>query len=126
MQKSLSKRIIADFTLHVGERSFLQQFSRSKKAATALMRDEALLRKLAALNFDAGRISCAEVLSVCESALAMLAPAPEEGWLSFAYRFGCDMLFPDEGFARRRVQYGDGALFFLALLQVMLDTERAA
>ena len=126
MQKSLPKRIIADLTLHVGERKFLQRFSRSKKAALALLRDEALLRNVSALSFDAGRITCAEVLGLCESVLAELAPMPEEGWLDFTYRFACDTLFADEGFARRVVQYGDGALFFLALLQVILEAERAA
>ena len=126
MPKQLLKRIISDLTLQITEQGFLQQFSRSKKDVLALLRDETLLQKLAAASFGSGRITCAEVLAICESTLAKLAPLPEEGWLRFSYRFACDTLFPAEDFAALRLKYQDGALFFLAFLQVILDAERAA
>ncbi|MDR2712168.1 MAG: cytidyltransferase-related domain protein [Clostridiales bacterium] len=126
MQKRLFKRIISDLTLHTGKQRFLQQFSRSKKDVLALLRDETLQQNLAAVSFGSGRITCAQVLAICESTLAKLAPVPEEGWLLFTYRFACDTLFPAEDFAALRLKYQDGALFFLALLQVILDAERAA
>ena len=72
--------------------------------------------------YDGSRLSCADVLALCREDLARLSPAPEEGWLAFTYDFARTM-FPEEDFEPRRRRHGAGAVFFLVLLQVLLDAE---
>ena len=71
-------------------------------------------------------VSCAAVLSLCREELERLSPRPEEGWLAYAYGFARGGLFPEQFPDTGREVYGAGASFFLALLQVLFDAERAA
>ena len=75
--------------------------------------------------YDGTRLKCANILMLCREELDCLAPEPEEGWLAFAYDFARKSMFPDPAFEPRRERYGAGAAFLLALLQVLLDAERA-
>ncbi len=72
------------------------------------------------------RLTCGEVLEVCAPVLSRLSPAPEEGWLSFCYRYVRSILYPAGGFAPDGAEYRDGARFFLTVLQTLLDQERKA
>lgn len=73
------------------------------------------------------RLSCARVLELCAPILDALCPqGPEKGWGPFAYQYACRLMFPDNGFAPEAPRCGNGALFYLTVLQVLLDHERAA
>ena len=74
--------------------------------------------------YNGSRLSCADVLALCREDLSRLSPAPEEGWLAFTYDFARKTMFPEEDFEPRRRRHGAGAVFFLVLLQVLLDAER--
>ena len=89
-----------------------------------LLEDQTYLQRFAPL-YDGGRLPCAGVLALCREELDRLSPEPEEGWLAFAYDFARKSMFPEPEFEPRRERHGAGAVFFLSLLQVLLDTERA-
>ena len=45
------------------------------------------------------RFSCAEILEFCRVDMEKLSSEPEEGWLSFAYKYSTHILYPDADFA---------------------------
>lgn len=94
-----------------------------KEMLTGLLEDEKYIQRFAAL-FDGGRLRCGAVLELCRAELERLSPAPEEGWLLFTYDFVRKSMFPEREFEPRRERHGAGAVFFLSLLQVLLDAER--
>lgn len=126
MQKSQGRQMISDLSQALGNRRFLKKFSLTKKAALALLRSEDWSSRLMEVAQMDGPCDCARILSLCQSTLDRLSPEPEEGWLLYSYRFAVDGMFPDADFAPRREAHGDGALFFLAVLQVVFDAERRA
>ena len=66
------------------------------------------------------------MLEVCAPILPKLSPVPEDGWLSFCYRYVRSILYPKGEFAPDAAEYEDGARFFLTVLQTLLDLERQA
>ena len=87
-----------------------------------LLEEQNYLQRFVPL-YDGTRLSCASVLSLCREELNQLSPEPEEGWLLFSYDFARHSMFPEED--PRRERHGGGAVFFLSLLQVLFDAERA-
>ncbi len=75
--------------------------------------------------YNGTRIPCADRLALCRAELNLLSPEPEEGWLLFTYDFARKSMFPEEEFLPRQERHGAGAVFFLSLLQVLFDAERA-
>ncbi|MBD5162681.1 MAG: cytidyltransferase-related domain protein [Oscillibacter sp.] len=90
-----------------------------------LLEEQNYLQRFAPL-YDDTRISCAAVLALCREELARLSPEPEEGWIAFTYDFARKSMFPEEAFLPRQEHHGAGAAFFLSLLQVIFDAERAS
>ena len=75
--------------------------------------------------YDGTRIACGAVLELCRGELDALSPCPEEGWIAFTYDFARKSMFPEADFEPRREEHGAGAIFFLSLLQILFDAERA-
>ncbi len=75
--------------------------------------------------FGGARIACSDVLSLCREELERLSPEPEEGWISFAYDYARRAMFQEPDAQDWQEPHGAGALFFLSLLQVLFDAERA-
>ena len=95
-----------------------------REALAALLEEQNYIQRFVPL-YDGSRLRCADVLALCREDLCALAPEPEEGWLLFTYDFARGTMFPDPANEERRARHGAGAVFFLALLQVLLDAERA-
>ena len=91
---------------------------------SALLEEQNYIQRFAPL-FNGSRLRCADVLALCREDLCRLAPEPEEGWLLFTYDFARGTMFPDPANEERHSRHGAGAVFFLSLLQVLLDAERA-
>ena len=91
---------------------------------SALLEAQNYIQRFAPL-FNGSRLRCADVLALCRKDLCRLAPEPEEGWLLFPYDFARGTMFPDPANEERHSRHGAGAVFFLSLLQVLLDAERA-
>ncbi len=70
------------------------------------------------------RFTCEKILELCCPEIAMLSPEPEEGWLSYAYKFSTHILYPDDEFTAASAPYAAGALLFLSILQFFFDEER--
>ena len=70
------------------------------------------------------RFSCAEILEFCREDMEKLANEPEEGWLSFTYKYSTHILYPDGDFSASAAPYAPSALYFLNVLQYFFDEER--
>ena len=100
-------------------------FAKDKKAALELLRTPGWAEELSQLLPIRRRLECGEVLEVCTPILPKLSPVPEDGWLAFCYRYVRSILYPEGNFAPDAAEYEDGARFYLTVLQVLLDQERA-
>ena len=99
----------------------------NRRALQELMKRPAWVDGLAALFPIRERLSCAHILELCDPILNYLCPkGPEKGWGPFTYQYVCRVMFPDNGFAPEADRCGNGALFYLTVLQVLLDHERSA
>ena len=70
-----------------------------------------------------GRLACKDILAYFRPALDKIAPEPEEGWLSYAYRVAISRMFPETS-SIPPSDARDGALCCLQLLQNLFDHER--
>lgn len=70
-----------------------------------------------------GRYTCAEILGYCRPELEALCGEPEEGWMSFTYKYVTHILYPDQEYAKTAAPYAAGALLFLRILQFFFDEE---
>ena len=97
-----------------------------RRVAAALTKAPGWTEGLSALLPIRERLSCTQVLEACACALeAMGLNAPEEGWSTFCYDYvRRHIMFPEEAFAPRALEFGDGAVFCLTVLQLLLDRER--
>ena len=72
------------------------------------------------------RFTCEEILDLCRPELWALSGEPDEGWISFTYKFSTHILYPDPEFAKKAAPFVPGAMLFLNLLQFFFDEERKA
>ena len=70
------------------------------------------------------RFSCAQILEWCRPEMWALCGEPEEGWISFTYKYVTHILYPDEAFTKTAAPYAAGAMFYLHVLQFFFDEER--
>ncbi len=99
----------------------------NRRAALALMKAPAWLQGLEELFPIQGRLSPSHILELCAPILNKLCPqGPEGGWGPFCYQYVCSLMFPQGGFAPEAPRCGEGAVFYLTILQLLLDQERAA
>ena len=99
----------------------------SRRAVQELMKTPGWEEGLSALFPIRERLSCTQVLELCAPILDKICPQPpEKGWGPFCYQYICRIMFPEGGFAPEAGRCGGGALFYLTVLQVLLDRERAA
>ena len=101
-------------------------FPRRRRVLQAMLRTPAWAEGLAALFPIRERLTCARVLELCAPVLDRLCPEPpEKGWGSFCYQYICRLMFPENGFAPEAPRCESGAVFYLTVLQILLDRERA-
>ena len=62
-------------------------FAPDRRAALELLSAPGWAEELAQLLPIRRRMECGEVLELCSPILPKLSPAPEDGWLSFCYRY---------------------------------------
>ncbi len=124
MNKKRLRQMGASLLRRLTTQPSLRYLSGRQEMLTGLIEEENLLQRFVPLYGSGERLTCAGVLALCEDVLDRLSPAPEEGWLSFAYDFARKSMFPEPDFEPRRERHGAGAVFFLSLLQVLLDAER--
>ena len=124
----MHKKQIRTITALVADALVQQQvpFAKDKKAALELMNTPGWTEELSQLLPIRRRLECGEVLEVCAPILPKLSPVPEDGWLSFCYRYVRSILYPEGNFAPDASEHEGGARFFLTVLQVLLEIGRAS
>ncbi len=70
------------------------------------------------------RFTCRQIFDICRPMMTLLSPEPEGGWMPFAYRFVCHILYPEEEFTAESAPYRAGAVFYLEILRFFFDIER--
>ena len=92
-------------------------FAPDQRAALELLRAPGWAEELAQLLPIRRRLECGEVLELCSPILPKLSPAPEDGWLSFCYRYIRSILYPEGDFAP------DGEEYALSLIHIYAGDE---
>ena len=123
MQKKQIHVFYKTLLVALTEKSFLRKAGLKKKTVLSLLQRERWLDGLE--DILRGEVSCAAVLELCAEAMEMLAgKTPQEGWLSYTYRFLIREIYP----ARKDISLEPlprGAVFFyLAALRVFMEQER--
>ena len=123
MQKKQIHVFYKTLLVALTEKSFLRKAGLKKKTVLSLLQRERWLDGLE--DILRGEVSCAAVLELCAEAMETLAgKTPQEGWLSYTYRFLIREIYP----ARKDISLEPlprGAVFFyLAALRVFMEQER--
>ena len=124
MNKKRIRQMTANLLRRLTTQPALKYMAPHRAAVTGWLEEQNYLQRFVPL-YDGTRIQCADVLALCRDELARLSPEPEEGWIAFAYDFARKSMFPEPDFEPRREAHGAGAVFYLSLLQVLFDAERA-
>ncbi len=124
MNKKRMRQMSGSLLRRLNTQPAARYLSDRKAWYTRLLEEENFIQRFAPL-YQGERLQCGAVLSLCREELNTLSPEPEEGWIAFTYDFARKCMFPEEDFEPRRAEHGAGAIFFLALLQVLFDAERA-
>ena len=95
MAKRSAARALGALTRAFTAPEFLARTELSREGALALLETVDWPRELEARLPAARRFSCGEVRDLCRPLLDALAPEPEEGWLSAAYRCAVGILYPE-------------------------------
>jgi len=119
-------KLIRQITTQTAERLAARRmsFAPTKRAAQELLHAPSWSAGLESLLPIRRRLTCEQILTLCSDILSRLAPEPEDGWLSFCYRYIRSLMFPENGFAPDRGTHEDGAVFLLTVMQVLFDLER--
>ena len=119
-------KLIRQITAQTAERLAARRlpFAPTKRSAQLLLHAPSWSEGLDKLLPIRQRLTCAQVLELCSDILPRLSPEPEDGWLSFCYRYARWLLFPEGDFAPDRAEHEDGAQLLLAAMQVLFDLER--
>jgi len=119
-------KLIRQITTKTAERLAARRlsFAPTKRAAQELLHVPSWSAGLETLLPIRQRLTCQRVLELCSDILSRLSPEPEDGWLSFCYRYVRNIMFPEGNFAPDRKAHEDGAIFLLTVMQVLFELER--
>ena len=118
------RHLVTELGNRLSEKEFLKKIGLSRRSMQQLFdkdRWEVIFEKAFPVT---RRFSCAEILEFCRVDMEKLSNEPEEGWLSFAYKYSTHILYPDADFAVSAAPYAPSALYFLNVLQYFFDEER--
>ena len=125
MNDKLIRQINGDIAQALSQRHPAFLFGR--RSPRSLLKDPAWVEGLSALFPIRERLSCAQVLETCRPLLDRVCPGePEGGWLDYCGQYIKNIMFPEGGFAPAQPEFGDGAILYLTVLQILLDQERSA
>lgn len=124
MSRKQVRQMVTDLTDRLNTKEFLERSGLSKKNLMMLMNQEYWEEQIAFLLPIKRRITCRQIVELCEEPLRLLGGQPKEGWMSFTYRYVCHVLYPEEEASGQQEMYSAGAEFYLAVLQYFFDLER--
>ena len=122
----MNEKLLRQVTYQTADRLAARHlpFAPDRRSALALLSAPSWTEGLRDLLPLRERVPCARVVQLCRDILPGLCPEPEDGWLSFCYRFVRSTMFPRGGFAPDREKYAAGAHLLLTAMQVLFEQER--
>jgi len=117
--KELHKGLVSRLT----DRQFLKTIKLSKKAMLELIQISESWKEDMKTILEKDKVSCKDVLNLCEKALSFLSEEPKEGWLHYIYNDTLKQLFPEKAAKSRANSCDAGKLFYLEVLRFFLQYE---
>jgi hypothetical protein len=119
-EQELYKELVNRLT----DKQYLKNIKLSKKSMLELIQLSENWKEDMKDFLDKDKISCRDVLSLCEPALAALSEEPKEGWLHYIYEYTIRQLFPGRSPKNaENSSYDAGRLFYLETLRFFLQYE---
>lgn len=126
MRSRHARHLATELSARVFDREFLKSAGISRRTMQDIFVRDKWEETLEEIFPVKNRFTCLQILDLCRPELWALSGEPEEGWISFTYKFVTHILYPDPEFSKSAAAYTAGAFFYLRLLQFFFDEERKA
>lgn len=123
MIENLMRRIASEIADNMVNREY--SFAPNRRAVHALLRTGPVWDGIGALLPFKERVTCETVLTACLPAMDTLSETPPSGWLAYCHKYVQHLMYSDAPCFQPEEEYIKGAQFYLAVLQTLLDNERA-
>lgn len=123
MQEKIIQEIYSDLINHLTDKQFLKTIKLSKKTMLGLLRQENWIENIRFI-IKQEKISCRDVLTVCEHTLHMLSEEPKAGWLPSIFEHTLHQMFPENADGKMLPPDEASKLFYLEVLRRFLCFER--
>lgn len=120
------RHLASELAARLTDREFLRKAGISRRTMQEIFVRDKWEEALESLFPIRERLSCKQILELCHPELWALSGEPEEGWISFTYKFSTHILYPDPEFSEKAASYARGAYVYLNVLQFFFDEERKA
>ena len=124
MRSRHTRHLATELSARLFDREFLKSAGLSRRTMQEIFVRDKWEEAFETLFPIKKRFTCEEILELCRPELWALSVEPEEGWISFTYKFATHILYPDPEFDKKAAPYAAGALLYLNLLQFFFDEER--
>ena len=124
MTKKEIRQIYTELCEEMTSKEFLEAAGLEKETVEMLLNREYWEAQLFVLFPIRKRLTCKKLYEACRATMFLLGREPEEGWMSFTYKYVCHILFPEAEFTEKYGQYHAGALYYLNVLRFFFDRER--
>lgn len=123
MQEKMFQEFYKELVNRLTDKQFLKTIKLSKKAMLELIQLSENWKENVKAMIEKDKISCRDVLSLCETALSSLSDEPKEGWLHYIYDNILKQMFPGKSRKKTDNSYDAGKLFYLEVLRFFLQYE---
>ena len=124
MTKKEIRQIYTEFFGEMTSEEFLAAAGLHKETAEMLLNREYWEAQFSAVFPIRKRITCRKIYEMCRPTMFLLGKEPEDGWMSFSYKFVCHILYPEEEFTREYDLFRAGAMYYLHVMRFLFDRER--
>lgn len=123
MQEKMFQEFHKELINHLTDKQFLKTIKLSKKEMLELIKlSESWNEKVKGI-LEKDKISCRDVLSLCETALSSQSDEPKEGWLHYIYDDILKQIFPGKSAMKEENSFETGKLFYLEVFRYFLQYE---
>ena len=126
MTKKEIRQIYKELREEMTSAEFLSASGLQKETVEMVLNREYWEVQIASLFPIKDRFTCRQLFEICRATMFLLGREPEEGWMSFTYKYACRILYPEKEFMEQYSQYRAGALYYLNVLRFFFDKEREA
>ncbi len=123
MQEKMYQEFYKELVNRLTDKQFLKNIKLSKKAMLELIQSSEHWKDDMRTIMEKDRVSCRDVLNLCETALSSLSDEPKEGWLHYIYDYILKQLFPGKPSRKSENPHEAGRLFYLEVLRFFLQYE---